>query len=121
MAVSIRVTLQARTSLACYLRPFEFFVSLGEAFHGQYGMQDKVFSLHLSGVFRIRFGYEEMMILGSPYEHLVAVNGKSLTTDEEEAEQSKLRDVTSQRRWNRRDKEPRGSPNTTKIANGTIC
>jgi hypothetical protein len=42
--------------------------------------------------------YDEMMILGSPYEHLVAVNGKALTTDEEEAEQSKLRAVTSQRR-----------------------
>ena len=42
--------------------------------------------------------YEEMMILGSPYEHLLAVNGEPLTTDEEEAEQSKLREVTSQRR-----------------------
>ena len=38
------------------------------------------------------------MILGSPYEHLLAVNGEPLTTDEEEAEQSKLREVTSQRR-----------------------
>jgi hypothetical protein len=42
--------------------------------------------------------YEETMILGSPYERLVAANGKPLTSNEQAAEQHKLDEVTAQRR-----------------------
>jgi len=42
--------------------------------------------------------YEVLMILGSPYERLVAVNGKPLTPGEQAKEQQKLEKVTAQRR-----------------------
>jgi hypothetical protein len=42
--------------------------------------------------------YEEIMILGSPYEHLIAANGKLLTPDQQTEEQRKLDAVTFQRR-----------------------
>lgn len=42
--------------------------------------------------------YEVMMILGSPYERLVAVNGHVLTTAEQAEQQQKLDYVISQRR-----------------------
>jgi hypothetical protein len=41
--------------------------------------------------------YEELMILGSPYERLVGVNGKLLTPNEQTEEQQKLDEVTSRR------------------------
>ncbi len=42
--------------------------------------------------------YENIMILGSPYEGLIAVNGKLLTPDGQADEQRKLEAVTFQRR-----------------------
>jgi hypothetical protein len=42
--------------------------------------------------------YEVLMILGSPYERLVAVNGKPLMPGEQAKEQQKLDKVTAQRR-----------------------
>lgn len=42
--------------------------------------------------------YEDSMILGSPYERLIAVNGKLLTPDGQADEQRKLDAVTFQRR-----------------------
>jgi hypothetical protein len=42
---------------------------------------------------------EEIMILGSPYERLVAINGKLLTPSEQAEEQQKLDEVTSQRQY----------------------
>lgn len=42
--------------------------------------------------------YEDMMILGSPYERLVAVNGKPLTSAEQAAEKRKLDNEIAQRR-----------------------
>jgi len=41
--------------------------------------------------------YEVIMILGSPYERLVAVNGEPLTVDQQAAEQHKLDQVTARR------------------------
>lgn len=42
--------------------------------------------------------FEERMILGSPYEQLVAINGKPLSPDREAEEQSKLEAAIAQRR-----------------------
>jgi hypothetical protein len=42
--------------------------------------------------------YHDLMIEGSPYEELVAVNGKPLPLDEQTAEREKLDEITTQRR-----------------------
>ena len=42
--------------------------------------------------------YEDMMILGSPYQRLVAINGKPLTPEQAAAEKQKLEDTTSERK-----------------------
>jgi hypothetical protein len=42
--------------------------------------------------------YEVLMILGSPYERLMAVNGRPLTPGEQVKEQQKLEEVTARRR-----------------------
>jgi hypothetical protein len=42
--------------------------------------------------------HEVTMILGSPYERLVAINGEPLTSGQQAAEQHKLDEVTTQRR-----------------------
>ncbi|MGA7930899.1 MAG: hypothetical protein WCA20_33520 [Candidatus Sulfotelmatobacter sp.] len=60
------------------------------------------------------------MILGWPYERLIAVNGKPLTPDEQADEQRKLDAVTSAD-TSRHRRERDGSPNMKKIASVTIC
>jgi hypothetical protein len=42
--------------------------------------------------------YEDMMILGSPYQRLVAINGQPLTPTETAAEKQKLQDTISKRK-----------------------
>ena len=48
--------------------------------------------------------YDELMILGSPYERLVAVNGKPLSPEQEAGEQQKL-DATADERKNEPQQE----------------
>ncbi|MFY9790469.1 MAG: hypothetical protein WA474_00630 [Candidatus Sulfotelmatobacter sp.] len=42
--------------------------------------------------------YEDTMILGSPYQRLIAINGKPLTPEQAAAEKQKLEDTTSERK-----------------------
>ena len=70
--------------------------------------------------------YEELMILGSPYERLVALNGKPLSPQQEAGEQQKL-DATADERKNEPQQErgkriaryQKGSPGRS-VADGTI-
>ena len=60
--------------------------------------------------------YEELMILGSPYERLIAVNGKPLSPEQQEQEQQKLEAAVVERQGDLRRRGGSGSQSMKKSA-----